>query len=102
MGVHKMTKIKGTDDIFNGVYDNRHDMVNHPPHYNRGGIECIEAIEAMTEHMSGDIAPHAANVLKYLWRCEYKNGIEDIDKSIWYLNRLRERWVSRKTKEKDG
>jgi hypothetical protein len=42
--------------------------------------------------MSGYTAPHAANVLKYLWRHEYKNGLEDIDKAIWYLNRLRKRY----------
>jgi hypothetical protein len=46
-----------------------HDPVNKPVHYNQAGIECIDAIEAMTENMSGSIAPHAANVLKYMWRC---------------------------------
>ena len=70
-----------------------HDPVTKPIHYNQAGIECIQAIEAMTKNMSGSIAPHAANVLKYLWRCEYKNGLEDIDKAIWYLNRLRKRWT---------
>ncbi|MAO20051.1 MAG: hypothetical protein CMJ25_04795 [Phycisphaerae bacterium] len=70
-----------------------HDPVNKPVHYNQSGIECIDAIEAMTENMSGSLAPQAANVLKYMWRCEYKNGLEDIDKAIWYLNRLRKRWV---------
>jgi len=69
------------------------DPVNKPVHYNQAGIECIDAIEAMTENMSGTTAPHAANVLKYLWRHEYKNGLEDIDKAIWYLNRLRKRYV---------
>lgn len=69
------------------------DPVNKPIHYNQAGIECIDAIEAMTENMSGTTAPHAANVLKYLWRHEYKNGLEDIDKAIWYLNRLRKRYV---------
>ena len=70
-----------------------YDPVNKPIHYNSSGIECIEAIEAMTENMSGRIAPHAANVLKYLWRHEYKNnGLEDIDKAIWYLNRLKKRY----------
>jgi len=87
-----------TDTTFNGHYDD----VNNPKHYNRGGLECIEAIEAMTENMSGDIAPHAANVLKYLWRCEYKNGVQDIDKAIWYLNRLRDRWVQRNEVEESG
>ena len=47
----------------------------------------------MTENMSGYIAPQAANVLKYMWRCEYKNGLEDIDKAIWYLQRMRKRWM---------
>jgi hypothetical protein len=80
-----------TDTTFDGHYDD----VNNPKHYNSSGLECIEAIEAMTEKMSGDIAPHAANVLKYLWRCEYKNGLQDIDKAIWYLNRLKDRWLQR-------
>ena len=71
------------------------DPVNKPIHYNQSKLECIEAIEAMTENMSGAIAPHAANVLKYMWRCEQKNGLEDIDKAIWYLNRLRKRWVEK-------
>ena len=37
-----------------------HDPVEKPVHYNQAGIECIDAIEAMTENMSGSIAPHAA------------------------------------------
>jgi hypothetical protein len=74
-------------------HDMEVDPVNKPLHYNQAGIECIEAIEAMTENMSGHTAPHAANVLKYLWRHEYKNGLEDIDKAIWYLNRLRKRYT---------
>jgi hypothetical protein len=78
-----LTTISFDDDI---------DPVNKPIHYNQAGIECIEAIEAMTENMSSKVAPHAANVLKYLWRHEYKNGLEDIDKAIWYLNRLRDRY----------
>ena len=85
-----------TDTTFHGHYDD----VNNPKHYNRGGLECIEAIKAMTEKMSGDIAPHAANVLKYLWRCEYKNGLQDIDKALWYLNRLKNRWIERDEVEK--
>jgi len=70
-----------------------HDQINNPVHYNHSGIECIEAIEAMTENMSGATAPHAANVLKYLWRHEYKNGLEDIRKAKWYLDRLERRWM---------
>jgi hypothetical protein len=69
------------------------DPVNNPVHYNQGSIECIDAIEAMVENMSGPLAQPAGNVLKYMWRCEYKNGLEDIDKALWYLKRMRKRWV---------
>jgi len=69
-----------------------HDQVNNPVHYNHSGIECIEAIEAMTENMSGATSPHASNVLKYLWRHEYKNGLEDLEKAEWYLSRLKKRY----------
>ena len=70
-----------------------YDPVNKPVHYNQSGIECIDAIEAMTENMSGAIAPQAANVLKYMWRCEYKNGLEDIRKAKWYLDRMEKRLI---------
>ena len=37
---------------------------------------------------SGIEAVCTANVIKYLWRYEEKNGLEDIHKAQWYLNRL--------------
>ena len=66
------------------------DNVNHPAHYTAGGIECIDAIEAATEGLTGIMAVCAGNAIKYIWRFSRKNGIEDIDKAIWYLNRLKE------------
>ena len=65
------------------------DMVNSPPHYNNGGIECIEAIEASMseEAFKGYLK---GNMLKYLWRYEHKGGKEDLDKANWYLTKLRE------------
>lgn len=69
------------------------DEVNNPVHYNQSDIECIDAIEAMTKNMSGSIAPHAANVLKYMWRCEYKNGLQDLQKALWYLERMCDRYA---------
>lgn len=82
------------EDMFKD-WDEMKDPINKPMHYNQSGIECIDAIEAMTENMSGYLAPQAANVLKYMWRCEYKNGLEDIDKAIWYLQRMRKRWIEK-------
>ena len=62
------------------------DMVNSPPHYNKAGVECIEAIRAAT----GDGYEYylQGNILKYLWRYRYKNGTEDLKKAQWYLDKL--------------
>lgn len=65
------------------------DPVNHPQHYTAGGIECIDALKAATEGLTGIRAVCAANAIKYIWRFSRKNGAEDIDKAIWYLHRLK-------------
>lgn len=62
------------------------DMVNSPPHYNKAGVECIDAIEAATE--DGFEYYLQGNILKYLWRYRYKNGVEDLEKAKWYLEKL--------------
>lgn len=61
--------------------------VNHPTHYNSGGIECIAGIKAS---MSRDAYCGflKGNILKYLWRYEHKNGIEDLRKAKVYLDWL--------------
>ena len=61
------------------------DNVNNPPHYNQGGIECIEAIKAALG--DGFVAYLRGNCIKYLWRCEHKGGVEDLRKAAWYLDR---------------
>lgn len=71
------------------------DAVNNPIHYNQAGIECIEAIRAMTSTMHGGGAYMSGNILKYLWRHEYKNGLEDLKKAQWYLNKLIEDYQER-------
>lgn len=66
------------------------DNVNHPAHYNSAGIECIDAMEAMVE--GAEVDAHIAycwqNAFKYLWRWPYKNGLEDLKKARWYLDRI--------------
>jgi hypothetical protein len=59
----------------------------NPAHYQKGGVECIDAIEAsMTaEAFKGFLK---GNCIKYLYRYENKNGIEDLKKAEWYLLRL--------------
>ena len=62
------------------------DNINHPTHYNSSDAKCecgrqIECID-VTRHMSFNVG----NAMKYLWRFEYKNGIEDLKKARWYLD----------------
>lgn len=62
--------------------------VNHPSHYTQGDIECIDALKAATVGKKGIEAVCVANVIKYLFRYEAKNGLEDVKKAQWYINRL--------------
>lgn len=64
------------------------DVVNHPSHYNKGRIECIDAIDSATVGKTGIEAVAVANIIKYLWRYEEKGGLESVRKAQWYLNKL--------------
>ena len=68
--------------------ENNPEMVSHPKHYTQGDIECIDALKAATVGKRGIEAVCVANVIKYLWRYEEKNGIEDVAKAKWYIERL--------------
>lgn len=61
--------------------------VTHPKHYNTGKIEVIRIIEDQLtdEEYRGYIK---GQVLKYITRERTKNGLEDLQKAAWYLNRL--------------
>ena len=90
-----ITKPDGSDEELSVVYEpsdllSLHvpDVVNHPSHYTNGKVECIDAIESATVGKTGIEAVCVANVIKYLWRYEDKNGLEDIKKAQWYLNKL--------------
>ena len=63
------------------------DMINQPPHYTQGSIECIAAIEASMSHeaFKGFLK---GNAQKYLWRYEHKGCLEDLKKAQYYLNKL--------------
>ena len=80
------TNNKGVEKMFQTKPKQDRDMVNHPPHYNQYGIECIDAIQACTG--KGFQSYLQGNILKYLWRYDYKNGVEDLKKAQWYLNKL--------------
>lgn len=60
------------------------DMVNSPPHYRAGGVECIDAIRAALGH-DGFIAYCLGNVQKYTWRHKHKGGQQDLQKALFYM-----------------
>jgi len=63
------------------------DLVNSPPHYRQGDIECIDAIRAALtdEEFRGYCK---GNAIKYTWREKHKGGDEDLKKAAWYLDRI--------------
>lgn len=63
------------------------DPIN-PDHYRTGKVECIDAIEAATIGKVGIEAVCTANVVKYLYRYEAKNGLQDVLKAKWYMDKL--------------
>jgi hypothetical protein len=73
------------------------DRVEHPEHYTKGKIECIDAIEAATAGLIGIEAVCIAQVIKYVWRWKWKNGIEDLKKARWYLDKLMGKLDDKKT-----
>ena len=62
--------------------------INHPKHYNKGAVECIDAIESAVSDLQGIEAVCTANAIKYLWRWKQKEGVESLQKARWYINRL--------------
>lgn len=56
-----------------------YDPVNKPKHYNShpSGIQAIQ----ITRHMNFNIG----NAIKYLWRTDHKNGVQDLEKAVWYI-----------------
>lgn len=63
------------------------DLVNHPPHYTAGKVESIEALESALGE-AGFEGFLSGNVIKYMWRYKHKNGVQDLKKAQWYLQKL--------------
>ena len=63
------------------------DPVNHPSHYS-GKVECIDCIESAVSGLDGFHGFCAGNAIKYIFRFSHKNGVEDLRKAEWYIDRL--------------
>jgi hypothetical protein len=67
-------------------HQNKETPIN--PDYYKGNIETIDYIEQITTDLTGLEAICVFNIIKYISRYSKKNGIEDVKKSQWYLNKL--------------
>lgn len=69
--------------------DTNDDVINHPNHYTAYSREVIDT-------MQGDMTPEEftgylkGNIIKYISRYQGKNGLEDLNKAIWYVTKLRD------------
>lgn len=62
------------------------DNVNHPKHYETGKFECIDVM-VETQGVEAVKSFCLCNAFKYIYRTSRKNGLEDIKKAIWYLEK---------------
>lgn len=67
--------------------EQRNDNVDHPAHYCTGKYECIDV---MTEVFGVEAVQNfcQCNAFKYLYRTNRKNGLEDMKKARWYINKF--------------
>ena len=76
------------DECYNIAFGDEQskEEINHPDRYAGGKFECIDV---MLDVFGADAVKHFCilNAFKYIWRLEKKNGIEDIKKAVWYLNK---------------
>lgn len=70
------------------MYESADRMVSHPPHYQSGGMEVIDVIEAFTDGLNGIEATDTGNIIKYACRWKKKNGVQDLEKILWYTQHL--------------
>ena len=64
-------------------------MVSHPSHYqSKSGLEVIDVIAAFTEGLEGIEAVDTGNAIKYICRWKDKNGVQDLEKAMWYIQHL--------------
>lgn len=87
-----MSKYEPDENILSKITsgtESTDDPVNHPSHYQtKSGLETIQVIEAFTDGLEGIEAVCTANAIKYICRWKKKNGLQDLKKAQWYLNKL--------------
>ena len=77
---------ESVERAYNLAYGDKKEEINHPDRYAGGKFECIDV---MLDVFGADAVKRFCilNAFKYIWRAEKKNGVEDIKKAVWYLNK---------------
>lgn len=73
------------------LYESDNKAVSHPSHYAlipEKQVEVLDVIEAATKNLTGIYAVDTANAIKYILRWDKKNGVEDLEKAVFYLTHL--------------
>lgn len=71
------------------MYESSDQQVSHPIHYqSESGLEVIDVIRAFTANLKGIEATDTGNIIKYACRWKKKNGIQDLEKIMWYTQHL--------------
>ncbi|WP_413485986.1 DUF3310 domain-containing protein [Brochothrix thermosphacta] len=89
-----LKKSKKAHDLINQTSNitTQTDTVNSPSHYNQTKIEAIDIIEDVTAGYQSNVKYHIGNAIKYLIRAPFKNNtVEDLKKSVWYIQRAIEK-----------
>ena len=75
--------------------------ITNPKHYTSASIDCIDAINGMTEQ-NPEGAYHRGSILKYLWRCFDKgDALTDLKKARWFINDLIERLEKKRSSNEE-
>lgn len=89
------------DETYDGYYGGSEDYVNSPKHYmlfEEEGIEVRHVIEKLVEKLdrkgvySGMFISDYVQMMQYFMRFMDKNGKEDLEKGLWFFNRLLEKY----------
>ena len=94
MKLKKLLELVSSDTKILVIFDYDYDMgmydpvVLDPSHYQGNGVECIDCIESAVSGLDGFHGFCAGNAIKYIFRFSHKNGVEDLRKAEWYIDRL--------------
>ena len=82
------------------MYESNDKMVSHPDHYqSEKGIELIDVIEAFTADLTGIEAIDTGHIIRYGCRWMNKNGVQDLEKLMWYCQHLIDHLRKKEIKE---